>query len=304
MGATLDRGDLTASIPARLRALSRDDWTAYREAAARYEAAWTAESDPPVIGDFLPPPRHQPMRSLLLVHLIKEEYERRYIEGEAIAMAPYLDRFPELRDDPPALDELRGWERTLARPAALETITIAPPGMPAGYRLLRELPGGGMSRLFLVEGAGGSQEVLKQVDPTRWGNETDLRRFENEIHLAGSLAARGVAVVPVTWVGQVEGHPTYAMPFCAGGSLRDRLRALGGRPLDPPDAARLALALARIVQQLQESQPPIVHRDLKPENILFTAAAPALDRPLIADLALAKVLGQEGPTRSGAALGT
>ena len=293
-----------ASIHSRLMTLSRDDWAAYREAAARYEAAWSGEADPPVMDGFLPPPGHQPLRSLLLVHLIKEEYERRTLAGGPLAMAPYLDRFPELRDDRPALEELRAWERTLARPGVLETITIAPPAMPAGYRFVRELTGGGMSRLFLVETAGGAQEIIKQVDPARWGNETDLRRFENEIHLAGSLAARGVAVVPITWVGRVEGQLAYAMPFCAGGSLRDRLRAIGGRHLDPPVAAGLVLALARIVQQLQESQPPIVHRDLKPENILFAEQASDLDRPLIADLGLAKVLGQEGPTRSGTALGT
>src|SRR5262249_27146231 len=81
-------------------------------------------------------------------------------------------------------------------------------------------------------------------------------------------------------------------------------RARGGKPLAPPDAALLVGALARTVQALQESQPPIVHRDLKPENVLFSAESSEFTRPLIADLGLAKVLGQEGLTRSGAALGT
>ena len=145
--------------------------------------------------------------------------------------------------------------------------------------------------------------MLKQIDPARRGNGADVKRFENEIDLAGSLAARGIGVVPVTWVGRVGGQLAYAMPHCAGGSLRDRLAARGGKPLDPP-AARLVSRLARTVQGLQESQPPIVHRDLKPENVLFPAESSDFTRPLIADLGLAKVLGQEGLTRSGAALGT
>ncbi len=161
-----------------------------------------------------------------------------------------------------------------------------------------------MSRLFLVAAENGAWEVLKQIDPARQGNEADVKRFENEINLAGSLAAKGVGVVPVKWVGRVDGQLAYTMPYCAGGSLRDRLRSRGGKPLAPPDAARLACALARTVQKLQESQPPIVHRDLKPENVLFPEESADFTRPLIADLGLAKVLGQEGLTRSGAALGT
>ena len=161
-----------------------------------------------------------------------------------------------------------------------------------------------MSRLFLVAAADGAWEVLKQIDPARRGNEADVKRFENEINLAGSLAARGVGVVPVKWVGRVDGQLAYAMPYCAGGSLRDRLSGAGGKPLAPPDAARLVCALARTVEELQDSQPSIVHRDLKPENVLFAEESSDFSRPLIADLGLAKVLGQEGLTRSGAALGT
>ena len=63
-------------IHVRLKGLARDDWETYRDTTARYEAAWSAAVDPPVIDDFLPPPGHQPLRSLLLTHLIQEEYER------------------------------------------------------------------------------------------------------------------------------------------------------------------------------------------------------------------------------------
>ena len=130
------------SIPNRLKGLSRDDWTTYREAAARYEAACSGTVEPPTINDFLPSHGHQPLRSLLLIHLIKEEYERRHDRDEAVAMAPYLERFPELRDDPQALQELQSWERTLTGSRDGDTDSMAPPSLPAGYRFLRELRAG------------------------------------------------------------------------------------------------------------------------------------------------------------------
>jgi tetratricopeptide (TPR) repeat protein len=277
---------------------------AYRDAAARYEEAWSGAAQPPAIGDFLPSFGHQPLRSLLLIHLIKEEYERRRGQDAAFAMAGYFERFPELRHDPSALQELKSWEDQLTASAARDQKAIPPPKLPDGYRFLRELPGGGMSRLFLVENPGGGREVLKQIDPARSSNARDLRRFENEIDLARRLAAKGVGVVEVSLVGQVDGRLCYTMPYCAGGSLRDRLRERGGTPLDPLDAVRLVAALARTVQMLQEEQPPVVHRDLKPENVLFPAETSTWANALIADLGLAKVLGEEGLTSSATALGT
>ncbi len=241
---------------------------------------------------------------MLLIRLIKEEYERQLGRESTVVMAGYLDRFPELRDDPFAIEELRSWEALLAESAAAKTEAIPPPPLPEGYRLLKELARGGMSRLFLIEDASGIRKVLKQIDPARRGNATDLSRFANEIKLARDLSAKGVAVVPAISVHEVEPHLTYMMPYCAGGSLRDRLRFRENRPLEPADAVRLVIALARTVQRLQEEQPPIVHRDLKPENVLFLSEHSDWAQPLIADLGLAKVIGQDGLTRSEAALGT
>jgi tetratricopeptide (TPR) repeat protein len=240
----------------------------------------------------------------LLVHFIKEEYERRHDQGEPVAMAGYFERFPELRDDLIAFQSLRSWEARLTGSDGGIVEAVALPPLPSGYRFVRELPRGGMSRLLLVETARGTLEVLKQIDFARGGDLASLERFENEISLARGLAAKGVAVVPVSWVGQVGGRLSYTMPYCAGGSLRDLLKEREGKPLDPLDAAQLILTLARTVQRLQAEQPSIVHRDLKPENVLFPAKCSDSNQPLIADLGLAKVLGREGLTSSATALGT
>ena len=60
MNATPSRLDGMDPIPIRLKGLSRDDWTTYREAAARYEAACSGTVEPPAINDFLPAPGTSP----------------------------------------------------------------------------------------------------------------------------------------------------------------------------------------------------------------------------------------------------
>ncbi len=304
MLATTNPDDGMVPIPDRLKRLLQVDWNAYRETAARYEAAWSDSGEPPVLDDFLPAPDRRPLRALLLIHLIKEEYERRHDRDSTVAMAEYFDRFPELRDDKLAIAELRLWADRISGSAMQNTVAALPPSLPEGYRFLKELARGGMSRLFLIEDAHGVRKVLKQIDATRRDNAADILRFENEIRLARDLSAKGVGIVPASLVHEVDTQLAYMMPYCAGGSLRDRLMARRGQPLEPPDAARLVVALARTVQRLQEEQPPIVHRDLKPENVLFATEHSDWGEPLIADLGLAKVVGQEGLTRSDAALGT
>ena len=291
-------------IADHLKRLSRRDWNVYRETIAHFEAAWSGPAGDPRIDDFLASPERQPLRSLLLIHLIKEECERKRAQGEILTMAGYFDRFPELIADSFATEELRSWDDKLTGSIENDDEALPPASLPPGYRLIRELPRGGMSRLFLVANATGGLEVLKQIDPARRGNDDDVKRFENEISLARELAAKGIGVVAVFFAGQVDGQLLYTMPYCAGGSLRDRIRAHEGKPLFARDAARLIAALARTVQKFQEEQPAIVHRDLKPENVLFPTETSGWEEPLVADLGLAKVLGADGLTRSGAALGT
>jgi Phosphotransferase enzyme family len=237
-------------IADRLKRLNRRDWNVYRDRVARFEAASSGSSGAPTIDDFLASPEQQPLRSLLLIHLIKEEYERKRGHGEIVAMADYFERFPELSADPIAMEELRSWEGKLTGLIEKDAEALSPPSLPPGYRFIRELPRGGMSRLFLVANGTGGLEVLKQIDPARRGNDDDVKRFENEISLARALAAKGIGVVAVFFAGQVDGLLFCTVPYCAGGSLRDRMRAREGKPLVARDAARLIAALARTVQKL------------------------------------------------------
>ena len=98
----------------------------------------------------------------------------------------------------------------------------------------------------------------------------------------------------------------YAMPYVEAGSLRDRLRARAGWPVDGGSRSQPEVASALTYAHALG----IVHRDLKPENIMLSPAGHAL----LADFGIAYAIehrrsGPDTPsgprlTETGVALGT
>src|SRR5581483_7831853 len=102
-------------------------------------------------------------------------------------------------------------------------------------------------------------------------------------------------VVQIYEVGEHGGLPFFSLEFCAGGALERKLKD----PWAPRQAAELVRTLARAVQAAHQAG--IIHRDLKPANVLFLADG----TPKITDFGLAKKIeGGDGPTQTGAVLGT
>src|SRR5262249_41050417 len=89
--------------------------------------------------------------------------------------------------------------------------------------------------------------------------------------------------VPLLDEGTSEEGPFLVMPFLAGGTLRDKLRE---GPLKVGAALDLGVALAAALGRAHARG--VVHRDLKPENVLYARDADGRERPLVADLGLAK----------------
>jgi serine/threonine protein kinase/WD40 repeat protein len=196
---------------------------------------------------------------------------------------------------------------------------------PPGFEILQELGRGGMGVVFKARQLKLNRFVaLKMLLTPDLIQSRDVIRFLAEAEAVAAVTHPHV--VQVHEVGQHDGLPYMAFEYLPGGTLADLLRrrkASGDRkgPLDPREAAELAVKLAQAVQAAHDQG--IVHRDLKPGNILFENSindnpnsVPSNDattyslspanvlRPKIADFGLAKRATGSDLTRTQAVMGT
>ena len=86
--------------------------------------------------------------------------------------------------------------------------------------LVRELGGGGMSRVFVAEETALDRKVVIKVLPPETAAQVSLERFKREILLAAKL--QHPHIVPLLTAGESNGLPYFTMPFVDGESLRVR----------------------------------------------------------------------------------
>ena len=108
------------------------------------------------------------------------------------------------------------------------------------YRILRELGGGGMSRVVLAEEARLGRRVVIKVLPPDMAAGVNAERFEREIQLAASL--QHPHIVQLLTAGANADLAYYVMPFIDGESLRERLTR--DRQLSLTEAIRIAREVA------------------------------------------------------------
>jgi len=167
------------------------------------------------------------------------------------------------------------------------------------YRVERELPAGGMSRVFLAEEIALGRQVVVKVLPPDLVAGVSAERFSREIQLAAKLQQANI--VPLLSFGVVDGLPYYTMPYVSGESLRARLS--GGAPLPVTQALGILRDVARALTYAHERG--IVHRDIKPENVLLSG-----DAAVVTDFGIAKAINaslaanSETLTQTGTAVGT
>ncbi len=156
------------------------------------------------------------------------------------------------------------------------------------YEVVRELGRGGMGVVYQGRSPDGRDVALKVLLRV----DADTRaRFARERRLIGTFTARD-GFVPLLDSGESEGddpRPFLVMPLLGGGTLRDRLDE---GPLGVEKTVELGRTLAAALARAHEKG--VVHRDLKPENILYDGD----DRPLIADLGVAKHWDRHAPGAS------
>ncbi|HYC32110.1 MAG TPA: serine/threonine-protein kinase, partial [Gemmatimonadales bacterium] len=167
----------------------------------------------------------------------------------------------------------------------------------SSHRILRELGGGGMSRVFLAEETRLGRQVVIKVLPPETGAAVNVERFEREIQLAARL--QHPHIVPLLSAAAAGDLLYYIMPFITGESLRARLAREGELPV--AEAARI---LREIVDALSYAhRNGVVHRDIKPDNVLLSDG-----HAVVTDFGVAKAVsassGSSSLTSLGVALGT
>jgi TolB-like protein/tRNA A-37 threonylcarbamoyl transferase component Bud32 len=170
----------------------------------------------------------------------------------------------------------------------------------ATYRVERELPRGGMSRVFLAEEIALGRQVVVKVLPPDLAAGVSAERFSREIQLAAKLQQANI--VPLLSFGVVDGLPYYTMPYVSGESLRAKLSSTGAFPVS--QALGILRDVARALTYAHEQG--IVHRDIKPENVLLSG-----DAAVVTDFGIAKAInasitaaGAEHLTTTGTVVGT
>jgi serine/threonine-protein kinase len=163
-----------------------------------------------------------------------------------------------------------------------------------GYRIERELGGGGMSRVFLATDIGLDRAVVVKVLSSEQTTGVSPDRFRREIQVTAKL--QHPHIVPLLSAGTADGVLYYVMPYLGGESLRARLVREG--PLAVDVTVRI---LRGVLDALAFAHAHgVVHRDIKPENILLEAG-----HAVVADFGVAKALRESGSVTSiGLALGT
>jgi tetratricopeptide (TPR) repeat protein len=167
----------------------------------------------------------------------------------------------------------------------------------SGYRIEKELGGGGMSRVFLAEEIRLGRRVVVKVLPPDMAAGVNVERFRREIRVAAQL--QHPHIVPLLTAGASGDLLYYMMPFIEGESLRARLASQGEMPVDE------ALAILRDVLDAlaYAHRRSVVHRDIKPDNVLVSEG-----HAMITDFGVAKAvigsIGGQSLTSVGVALGT
>ena len=173
----------------------------------------------------------------------------------------------------------------------------AAPALSSGrYRLVEVLGIGGMATVY--RGYDAELDVyraIKVLAPELAVHTKVRERFQREARTMAKLAHPHI--VMVLDVGKDAERVYMVMEEVRGGSLRDRLDALG--PLAPRHASGV---LQQVLQALSVAhERGIVHRDIKPGNILLTEHGDAK----VTDFGIAQLKGKDVQlTRAGSMMGT
>ena len=167
------------------------------------------------------------------------------------------------------------------------------------FALERELPGGGMSRVYLATERALNRKVVIKVLPPELAAGVNRERFRREIQLAAQL--QHPHIVPLYAAGAHGDLLYYTMPFIEGESLKHALHGERPQRFTPRDVMRI---LQDVVDALAYAHGRgVIHRDIKPGNVLRSGT-----HAVVTDFGVAKAISAAMPavgmTASGMVIGT
>ena len=143
------------------------------------------------------------------------------------------------------------------------------------YELLREIHGGGMSRVFLARSVKlGSEWIVKFVERAELADEAEVLKKLNHISLP-----------PIIDIFQTAQGTFLVERYIEGYSLSEVLAL--GQEIRESQICDWGLQLAQVLHYLHTLPTPIIHCDLKPSNIMVTHD----NRLVLIDFGISKRVG-------------
>jgi len=152
------------------------------------------------------------------------------------------------------------------------------------YRLIRQIGGGGMGKVFEAELVRtGLHVAIKMLHPLMAQDEEARKRLSRECELVHEVDHD--ALVPIFDIDEdLDGIPFVVMELLQGEDLRQRLDQV--QSLSIKDAVWIAWHVADALGAVHAAK--VVHRDLKPENIFLQGQRHVPLRVRILDFGIAK----------------
>jgi tRNA A-37 threonylcarbamoyl transferase component Bud32 len=167
------------------------------------------------------------------------------------------------------------------------------------YQIEELLGQGGMSAVYKAMDPNLRRVVaVKMIHPHMSDNEEFVRRFEEEATAVAQL--RHENIVQVYDFNNDSGTYYMVLEFVPGETLQQRMKRLqaAGRQLSYTDAIKFIIDVCEAADYAHKRG--MIHRDIKPANVILDIHG----RAILMDFGIAKIVGGQAHTATGAVIGT